>query len=85
MPPDPHSSEQASYVGLFDGESSDFPGGLETTLRSIERLCLQTDPAIAAIVSTLDSRSHILEYIFSGVCRICLQLHTGLVDAFWQR
>jgi hypothetical protein len=70
MPPDPRSSEPASYISLFNMETLDFPDGLEKTLRSIESLCFQADPAIAGIVSTLNSRSHILEYIFSGVLRL---------------
>ena len=66
MSPDPRPPKQAFDINV---ETLDSPGGLEATLRSIERICFQTDPAIAGMLSTLNNRSHILEYIFSGVSR----------------
>ena len=68
MPPDLRSS--TLDISLLDVRVLDSPGGLETALRSIESMCFQTDPAIAGMVMTLSSRSHVLEYIFSGTLRV---------------
>jgi hypothetical protein len=66
MPPDRRSSEQTFDISLLDVGALGSPGGLKTALRSIESVCFQADPAIAGMVMALSSRSHVLEYIFSG-------------------
>lgn len=67
MPPQIRSSNQTFNISLLDVETLDSPGGLETALRSIESLCFQADSVIAGMVMGLSSRSHILEYVFSGM------------------
>ena len=66
MPPDLRSSKRAFDINLLDVGALDSPGGLKTALRSVETACFQADPAIAGMVMALSSRSHVLEYIFSG-------------------
>lgn len=73
MPPDLRSQKQAFNTSLLDAGALDSPGGLETALRSIENVCFQADPAIVGMVMALSSRSHVLEYIFSGTFR-CLRV-----------
>lgn len=80
MPPDSRSPNQTLDISMLDVEASKFPAGLETTLRSIESLCLQANPAIAGMVSTLNSRSHILECIFSGVWCLPAGCNRPLLD-----
>jgi len=70
MPPDLDSPKQTSDISLLDMGTLDSTGGLETALRSIESVCLLADPAIAGMVTALTSRSHVLEYIFSGMLRV---------------
>lgn len=70
MSPDLHSPNQAFDISLLDVETLNSPGGLENALRSIENMCLQAEPAMAGMVLTLSSRSHVLEYIFSGTLRV---------------
>lgn len=74
MPSDLHSSRQAFDISLLDAGALDSPDRLETALRSIENVCFQADPAIAEMVMALSSRSHILEYIFSGTFRSRLRV-----------
>ena len=66
MPQDRYSSESKFDINLFNAEPLDSPDGLETALRSVECMCFQADPAIAEMITGLSSRSHVLEYIFSG-------------------
>ena len=68
MPSDFRSS--TLDISLLDVGALDSPRGLETALRSIESMCFQADPAIAGMVTALSSRSHVLEYIFSGMLRV---------------
>ena len=70
MPPDLRSSKQTFDIGLFDAEALDSPEGLKTALRSVESVCFQADTEIAEMVSALSSRSHVLEFIFSGALRV---------------
>jgi len=70
MPPDRRSSEQIFDINLLDAEALDSPGGLHTALCSIESLCFQSDTAIAGMVMALSSRSHVLEYVFSGALSV---------------
>ena len=62
---------QAFDISLLNAEKLDSPGGLKTALHSIENICFQPGSAIiAGMILTLNSRSHILEYIFSGKPRV---------------
>ena len=70
MPPDRHPSEQIFDISLLDVGALDSPGGLKTALLSIESVCFQDDTAIAEMITGLSSRSHILEYVFSGALRV---------------
>lgn len=70
MSPDHRSSKQTFDLSLFGAEALDSPSGLETALRSVEGVCFQDDPAIVGMIVTLNSRSHVLEYIFSGTLRV---------------
>jgi len=70
MPPDLRSSKQAFDISLLDVGALDSPDGLNTALRSVATACFQADPAIAGMVAALNSRSHVLEYIFSGTLRV---------------
>jgi len=70
MPPDRRPSEQKFDISLLDVGVLDSPGGLQTALRSIETLCFQADTAIAGMVTALSSRSHVLEYVFSGALHV---------------
>jgi len=70
MPPDLRSSKQAFDISLLDVGALDSPDGLKTALRSVATACFQADPAIAGMVMALNSRSHVLEYIFSGTLRV---------------
>jgi len=46
------------------------PDGQKTALRAIEAVCHRGDPEIGRMVEALNSCSHILEYIISGVSRV---------------
>lgn len=66
MPQDRYSSKQTFDINLLNAEVLNSPGGLTTALHSVESMCFQADPAITGMVAALSSRSHVLEYIFSG-------------------
>jgi hypothetical protein len=70
MPQDRYSSKQTFDISILDAGALDSPGGLETALHSLESMCFEADPAIAEMITALSSRSHVLEYIFSGT--LCL-------------
>ena len=76
MPQDRSSSEETFDISLLDAEALNSPGGLESALRSIETVCFQADIAITGMVMGLSSRSHILEYVFSGM----LSLHAAAYE-----
>lgn len=69
MPPDRYSSQDAFDVNTLDPQALDTPDGLVTALRAIEAVCHRGDPEIVEIVTALNSRPHILEYIISGTLR----------------
>ena len=70
MPPVCRSSEQTFDIDLLDVGTLDSLGGLKTALRSIESVCFEADGAVAGMIMALSSRSHVLEYIFSGTSRV---------------
>ena len=51
---------------MIDPQVLDTPDGFYNALCAIEGVCYRGDSEIAGMVSTLMSRSHILEYIISG-------------------
>jgi len=67
MPQDRYSSQDAFNINLLDSQALDTPDGLRTALRAIEEACYRGDPEIATMVVALNSRSHILEYIITGM------------------
>ena len=66
MPPDIHSSTDAFLTSTLDPEALTSQEGVGNALRIIETLCHQGDPEVARVVASLNSRSHLFEYIFSG-------------------
>lgn len=81
MSPGRRSPEPTFDIGLLDVGALDSPDGLHTALRSIESVCFQADPAMAGMMTALSSRSHVLEYVFSGALRVlaaACELH-GLI------
>lgn len=67
MPQDRYSSQDAFNIDLLDSQALDTPDGLPAALRAIEEACYRGDPEIATMVVALSSRSHILEYIITGM------------------
>ena len=66
MPPDRNWHQDVFDINLLDSRALDTPDGLTTALRAIETVCYRGDPEIAEMVTALDSRPHLLEYIISG-------------------
>lgn len=67
MPPDRSSSRYAFDLTMIDPGVLDTPAGFHTALCAIETVFHRGDSEIAGMVSLLMSRSHILEYIISGM------------------
>lgn len=67
MPPDRYSSQSTFDMEMLDPQAFFAPDGLKIALRAIEAICHRGDPEIAGMVEALNSRSHILEYIISGM------------------
>jgi len=55
---------------MLDPQAFFAPDGLKIALRAIETVCHRGDPEIAGMVEALNSRSHIFEYIVSGMSRV---------------
>lgn len=66
-PPDRPSSRKIFDLNVIDPEVLDTSDGFHTALCAIEGVCYRGDSEIAGMVSALMSRSHILEYIISGM------------------
>lgn len=78
MPPDRTSSEQGFNINLLEPEALATPGGLQTALGSIQKVCYRDDVSIAGMVIGLSRRPHILEYVLSGTS--CIPVITmGLI------
>lgn len=69
MLPGSHSSKNAFDINILDAQALDTQDGLATALRTIEAVCHRGESEIAEMVSELDSRPYILEYIISGALR----------------
>ena len=69
MPPDRSPSHYTFDLNMLDPRVLNTPDGHNAALRAIERVCYRGEFEIEATVSALMSRSHILEYIFSGTLR----------------
>jgi len=67
MPPDRYSSQSTFDIEMLDPQAFFAPDGLKIALRAIEAICHRGDPEIAGMVEALNSRSHIFEYIISGM------------------
>ena len=74
MLPDRSSSRNAFDLNLIDPQVFDTSDGFHTALRAIEAVCYRVDSELAEMVSTLMSRSHILEYIISGMLHSPIRL-----------
>ena len=72
MPQDRHPSQDAFDINLLDSQVLDTPDALQTVLRAVEAVCHRGDPETTTMVATLNSRSHILEYIISGTSRVLI-------------
>lgn len=70
MPPDYHSSHEAFDIHIPDAQALDALDGLQTALHAFEAACHRGDPEIARMVTALNSRPYILEYIISGTLRV---------------
>lgn len=55
---------------MIDPQVLDTSEGFHTALSAIERVCHRGDTEIAEMISTLMSRSHILEYLISGAFNV---------------
>lgn len=78
MPPDRTSSEQSFNIDLLEPEALAAPGGLQTALGSIQKVCYRDDVSISQMIIGLGRRPHILEYVFSGT--LCTPVITmGLI------
>ena len=71
MPQERDSSQDAFDINVFSPRALDTPDGLQTALGAVEAICRRGDPEISRMVATLNSRSHILEYIISGMSCAC--------------
>ena len=65
MPPDRYSSREPFNIDLLYSRALH-----PTTLRAIEKVCYRSDPEIAEIITALDDRYYLLEYIISGTLSI---------------
>lgn len=70
MPRDRHSSQSTFDISLLDSQALDTPEGLAIALRAIETICYRGDPGIAGMVTILNNRSYLLEYIISGTLHV---------------
>jgi len=70
MPPDRTSSEQSFNIDLLEPEALAAPGGLQTALGSIQKVCYRDDVSIAEMIMGLSRHPHVLEYVFSGTSYI---------------
>ena len=66
MPQNRTSPQEAFSTSILEPEALGAPGGFQTALDSIERVCYHNDSSITEMIVGLSSRPHILEYIFSS-------------------
>ena len=66
MPPNRTPPQRTFSTSLLEPEALVTPGGLQTALGSIERVCYLDDTSITEVIVELSNRPHILEYIFSS-------------------
>ena len=79
MPPNRTSSQRTFNTSLLEPEALVAPGGLQTALGSIERVCYHDDSSITEMIVGLSNRPNILEYVFSSA--LCmLVIRTGLIQ-----
>lgn len=69
MPRNRSSSQRAFNANLFEPEALAAPGGLQTALSFVRKLCHDDDSLITETIAELNRYPHILEYIFSGTYR----------------
>lgn len=78
MPPDRTSSDQSFNIDLLEPEALATPGGLQTALDSIQKVCYRDDVSISQMITGLSRHPHTLEYVFSGTS--CIPVTTmGLI------
>lgn len=66
MPPNRTSPQQTFNTNLLEPDALVAPGGIQTALESIERVCYHDDSSITEVIVGLNSHPNILEYIFSS-------------------
>ena len=64
---DPSPSQDVFDFDLFSPRALATPDGPQTALRAVEAVCRRGDAEIAAMIATLNDRSHVLEYVISGM------------------
>lgn len=70
MPPNRAVPQQTFNTNLLEPDALATQGGFQTALDSVERICYHSDSSITEMIVGLNSRPHILEYIFSSMSRI---------------
>ncbi|KAF9778765.1 hypothetical protein BJ322DRAFT_1114103 [Thelephora terrestris] len=65
MPPRRASSAQSFNTNILEPDALTTQGGLETALRSVQRVCYHDDFSIMHMISELSCRPHVFEYIMS--------------------
>ena len=66
MPRNRASPQQSFNTSLLEPNVLVAPGGIQTALESIERVCYHDDSSITEMIVGLCSRPDIMEYIFSS-------------------
>ena len=69
MPRNRTSHQPAFNAGLFEPEALAAPGGLQTALGSVRKICYDEDSLIMEMVTELNRYPYVLEYILSGTHR----------------
>jgi len=83
MPPNRAPPQRSFNTGLLEPKALVTPGGLQTALGSIERVCYLDDSSITEVIAGLSNRPHTLEYIFSSTLYIpvvCMSLRKQIVS-----
>lgn len=73
MPRNRSSSQQAFNASLFEPEALAVPGGLQTALGFVKKICNDDDSLIMEMVAELNRYPHVLEYILSGTSRTLVE------------
>lgn len=78
MPPERFSSHYPFDLNMVDPQLLDTSDGFHNAIRALEGVCHRGDPEIAGAISVLMTRSHILEYIVSGM--LCMPMTLSIIS-----